>query len=247
MRGILRPCRYETAWLKEGYKNCLVLPISTRCIFFSVAHSIRTPQLNVLNLEQFWDGWPTGKFSGKRASEDKTRWKDSCWFVESVGNPKSSLGCYKWYQSRPLPVRCGSGTNQAEAGGHVTPTADENRGVVASAQDTTMSGSQQFLEKPNHIGMREILRPCRYETTWLKEGYKNCLVLPISIRCIFFLVAHSIRTPQLSVLKLEQFWDGWPTGKFSGKRASEDKTRWKDSCWFVESVDNPKSSLGCYK
>ncbi|KEH38540.1 hypothetical protein MTR_2g073130 [Medicago truncatula] len=25
--------------------------------------------------------------------------------------------------SRPLPIRCGSGTNQAEAGGHVTPEA----------------------------------------------------------------------------------------------------------------------------
>jgi len=43
--------------------------------------------------------------------------------------------------------------NQAEADGHVTPTADENRGVVAGAQGTTMSGSRQFLEKPNHIGM----------------------------------------------------------------------------------------------
>jgi len=52
----------------------------------------------------------------------------------------------------------------------VTPTADEDRGVVAGAQGTTMSGSQQFLEEPNHIGMRGILRPCRYETTWLKEG-----------------------------------------------------------------------------
>ncbi|KEH19999.1 hypothetical protein MTR_8g064440 [Medicago truncatula] len=40
-------------------------------------------------------------------------------------NPKSSLGCYKWYQSRPLPVRCGSGMNQTEAGGHVISKADE--------------------------------------------------------------------------------------------------------------------------
>jgi len=62
------------------------------------------------------------------------------------------------------------GDEQAEAGGHVTPTADEDRGVVVGAQGTTMSGSQQFLEEPNHIGMREIMRPCRYETTWLKEG-----------------------------------------------------------------------------
>lgn len=42
-----------------------------------------------------------------------------------VDNPKSSLGHYKWYQSIPLPVRCGSGTNQAEAGGHVTHEAKE--------------------------------------------------------------------------------------------------------------------------
>jgi len=43
-------------------------------------------------------------------------------------------------------------------------------GVVAGAQGTTMSGSRQLLEKPNHIGMRGILRLCRYGTTWLKEG-----------------------------------------------------------------------------
>jgi len=54
--------------------------------------------------------------------------------------------------------------------GSVTPIADEDRGVVTGAQGTTMSGSQQFLEEPNHIGMRGILRPCRYGTTWLKEG-----------------------------------------------------------------------------
>ena len=32
---------------------------------------------------------------------------------------------------------------------------------------------------------------------------------------------------------------GWgPSGKFLGKRASEDKTRSKDPCWFVGPVDN---------
>jgi len=38
---------------------------------------------------------------------------------------KCSLGCFEWYQSRPFPMRCGLGTNQAEAGGHVTPKDDE--------------------------------------------------------------------------------------------------------------------------
>jgi hypothetical protein len=33
-----------------------------------------------------------------------------------------------------------------------------------------MSGSRQLIEEPNHIGMRGIMRPCRNETTWLKEG-----------------------------------------------------------------------------
>jgi len=73
-------------------------------------------------------------------------------------------------RARPLPVQCGPGTNQAEAGGHVTPMADEGRGVVAGAQGITMSDSRQLLEEPNHIGMKGILRPCRYGTTWLKEG-----------------------------------------------------------------------------
>ncbi|RHN41872.1 hypothetical protein MtrunA17_Chr8g0370661 [Medicago truncatula] len=40
----------------------LVLPILTRCIFFSVAHSIRTPQLSVLDFEQFWMGDLPGSF-----------------------------------------------------------------------------------------------------------------------------------------------------------------------------------------
>jgi hypothetical protein len=43
-----------------------------------------------------------------------------------------------------------------------------------------------------------------------RKTYHNCLVLPISR--IFFLVAHSIKTPQLSVLDLEQLW-GQNAGK----------------------------------
>ena len=37
-----------------------------------------------------------------------------------------STGCYNWYQSRPsTSTVCGSGMNQAEAGGHVIPGAEE--------------------------------------------------------------------------------------------------------------------------
>jgi len=52
----------------------------------------------------------------------------------------------------------------------VTPKANESRGVVAGAQGTTMSGSQQFIDELSRTGMRRIPRPCRYETAWLKEG-----------------------------------------------------------------------------
>jgi len=111
---------------RKAYKNCLGLPISTIRIFFLVAHSKKkTPQLSVLDLEQFWDGWPYEKFYRKCASEDKTRWKDSCWFVVSVYNPKSCLDVTSGIRAN-LSSKI-SGTNQAEAGGHVTPEADETR------------------------------------------------------------------------------------------------------------------------
>jgi len=45
--------------------------------------------------------------------------------------------------------------------------------VVVGAQGTTMNGSWQLLDEPNHIGMREIMRPCRCETTWLKEDLQE--------------------------------------------------------------------------
>jgi len=35
-------------------------------------------------------------------------------------------------------------------------------GVVAGAQGTTMNGSRQLLDEPNHIGMRSIQRLCKY-------------------------------------------------------------------------------------
>ena len=46
--------------------------------------------------------------------------------------PVVKSGCYKWYQSGLLPVRCGSGTNQAEDGGPVT-RGRRGWGVIAGA------------------------------------------------------------------------------------------------------------------
>ena len=80
--------------------------------------------------------------------------------VRNVTNGiKADLSSTVWFRDEP------SGSC-----GHVTPKADESRGVVAGAQGTTVSGSRQLLEEPNYTGMRGILRPCRYVTTWLKEG-----------------------------------------------------------------------------
>jgi hypothetical protein len=59
-----------------------------------------------------------------------------------------------------------------------------------------------------------------------------------------FLEACLERTSRLSVLGLDQFWDGWPTGKSSRVRTSEDKVRTKDLCWSVGMVYDPRGLPG---
>ena len=64
---------------------------------------------------------------------------------------KAFWGVINGIRARPLPVRCGSGTNQAEVGGHVTPEAEEGgewlhvtpkcEGVVVAARGMTMRHS----------------------------------------------------------------------------------------------------------
>jgi len=76
-------------------------------------------------------------------------------------------------------------------------------GVVAGAQGMTMSGSLQLQDKQitsKWEGSRD--RAGTKLSSWRKT-YKNCFVLPISTKCIFFLVAQLIRTPQLSVFDLK--------------------------------------------
>jgi hypothetical protein len=51
-----------------------------------------------------------------------------------------------------------------------------------------------------------------------------------------FLEACLKRTFGLSMIGLEQSWDGWPTEKFSWVRMSEDKVCTKDSCWSMGMV-----------
>ena len=100
-------------------------------------------------------------------SEDKAHRKDSCWFVGIVVD----LGCHKWYQSRPLILRCGLGMNQAKAGGPVTSRArrvgsdrqctrhgqgPEELGVIAGVQGTD---KKRLLAKDLAEGHRDELTP----------------------------------------------------------------------------------------
>jgi len=239
--------KWEGSWSRAGmslhgwrktYKNCLVLLISTRCIFFSVVHTRRTPQLSVLNLEQFWDGDLLGSFQKVCEWEQNTlerlvlvcgisrQYLKSSGILPVVSKQVSSNTM--WFGDEPSGSWWACNTR-----------GWRGRGVVVGAQCMIMSGSWQLLGKPNHIRMRggSWDRACMGLHGWRKT-YKNCLVLPISTRCIFFSVAQTIKTPQLSVLDMKQFWDGWTSEKFPKKCASEYKTRWKVSCWFVGSVDN---------
>jgi hypothetical protein len=58
------------------------------------------------------------------------------------------------------------------------------------------------------------------------------------------LEAYLERTSRLSMLHLEQFWDGCLTEKSSQMRMSEDKVRTKDSGWSVGMVYNHKGLPG---
>ena len=67
-------------YLKElkvtTYTNKVHLPIAGGLI-------IRTLKLRVLNLDQFYVGWPSGNFPRMHVSEDKVSWKDSSWFIKN--------------------------------------------------------------------------------------------------------------------------------------------------------------------
>jgi hypothetical protein len=65
---------------------------STRCIFFFGILSRKNLQVKRAWLGAIWDGWPTGKFSLVRMSEDKVRIKDLCWSVWIIYDPRELPG-----------------------------------------------------------------------------------------------------------------------------------------------------------
>jgi hypothetical protein len=67
------------------------------------------------------------------------------------------------------------------------------------------------------IVFRRIKLTSKWEGSWdlacmrlhgRRKTYQNYLILSISTKCIFFLLTHSIKTPQFSILDLDLFWDG---------------------------------------
>ena len=78
-------------------------------------------------------------------------------------------------RAAPLPVRCGSGTNQAEAGGHVTPglkRAGSDRRCKRHGQGAAPGRllREGYMDEPTHRNERVILRLCGYGTTQYRKA-----------------------------------------------------------------------------
>jgi hypothetical protein len=126
---ILRPCRYEIAWLKENFEKLICTTyINKMHLLFG------SPFCKNSTVKSSWFGglfgWVTfWEVPRKFVSEEKTHWKDSCWFLGSVSNtqkssvmlhdshasclPACSLFCYghltfsaKIFSFPPLPYLC---------------------------------------------------------------------------------------------------------------------------------------------
>jgi hypothetical protein len=113
MRHIPEPLAHTRPWNCKGRlwsQNCDILALVDGDILaqglielieysyqqgassFSEAYLEKPSRFSVLSQEQPWDGWPTGKFSRMRTSEDKVCTKDSCWYVGMVYGPRGLLG-----------------------------------------------------------------------------------------------------------------------------------------------------------
>jgi hypothetical protein len=66
--------------------------IQTRCIFFFGSLPQKNLQTKRAWLGAIWDGWPNGKFSRVRMSEDKVHTKDLCWSVGMIYDPRELSG-----------------------------------------------------------------------------------------------------------------------------------------------------------
>jgi hypothetical protein len=92
-RASLRVISWPLEWWYPGPRLNIIIRVSkpTRCIFFSGRLSRKNLQVKRVWLVAIWDGWPTGKFSRVRMSEDKVCTNNSCWSVGTI------------YDTRELP------------------------------------------------------------------------------------------------------------------------------------------------
>lgn len=71
-----------------GYVD-LGLHIQLISIFFAGVRLIRFLMLKVFGLGKLLNGWPYGH--GERMNEDKTHWKDLCWFCRDSHQSSSRI------------------------------------------------------------------------------------------------------------------------------------------------------------
>ena len=94
--GIYNPyvISWPSRWWYHGPRLNIInrVLIPTWCIFFFRSLSRKNLQFKRAWLGAICDGWPTGKFSWVRMSEDKVRTKDSCWSVGTIYDPRELPG-----------------------------------------------------------------------------------------------------------------------------------------------------------
>jgi hypothetical protein len=85
---------WPLGWLCPGPRLNRInrVSIPTKCIFFFGSLSRKNLQVKCAWLGAIWDGWPTGKFSRVRMSDDKVCTKDPCWSVGTIYDPRELPG-----------------------------------------------------------------------------------------------------------------------------------------------------------
>jgi hypothetical protein len=94
------------------------------------------------------------------------------------------------------------------------------------------------------IGPRKVWYPGPKGWWYLGPRLNIINIELISIRCIFYFGSLSRKNVQVKCAWLGAIWNGWPTGKFSRVRMSEDKVHTKDSCWSVGIIYDPRELPG---
>jgi hypothetical protein len=230
--------------------NRVSIPI--RCIFFFGSLSRKNPHVKRAWLGAIRDGWPTGKFSRVRMSEDKVCTKVVCWSMGtiydpiellgvSIASPMIGRGVTSGIRADPrgFTGMCGLGVRVYGAwrmwvqSGHMAwhmMTLDTQMWLRWEVPRLGLTDKDVSLLR----GWIVISWPLGW---WYSSPRLNRINrVSIPIRCIFFFGSLSRKNLQVKCAWLGAIWDGWPTGKFSRVRMSEDEVCTKDPCWSVGTI-----------